>query len=259
MAIKHGMGLRSLHDPKRDLYPKFMPDDETRATLPSKVDYSYLMPPVQNQQALGTCVSWGSAKLLEFYHRKRHNIESLVSARAIYSGAKNTYAPNDLTDDGLDVSQGLDIISQYYVNESDYPSSDATSEADFSQWVQIVPENLRKTDYVVHSFEAVNPTVTDLKLALFKRGLVIIGTSFADVWENVDSTGRLQSNNLNSVGGHCMVCCGFNDNFVNLDSSLGCFIYSNQWSSTYGDQGYIFLPYNVDPNFFPTDLFTVSA
>ena len=250
-----GFGLKNLHDPKYDLYDKFIPDLETKANLPSKVDYTPGMPPVQNQQDLGTCVSWGSAKFLEFYHQRRHNIKTLVSARAIYSGAKLTYDPTDLTDDGLDCSQGMDIISQYYVDESAWPSNDATSEKEFPQWVAPVPDNIKKSDYIVKSFNTVNPTVYDLKLALYKHGLVLSGVNFAENWMNVDSTGRLQSSGLTSAGGHCMVICGYNDHFVNLDGSLGAFTWSNQWGTDYGHNGYIYLPYNVDPDFFPTDLF----
>ena len=252
-------GLKSLNDPRYEEFEKFIPDEITKNSLPEKVDYSYLMPPVQNQENLGTCVSFGCAKLLEFYHRKHHNIQSLVSARAIYSGAKNQYESNDLKDDGLQVSDGLSVISQYYVEETVWPSTDAQSEAQFPEWIIPVPPNLYKSDFVVNNFNTVNLTVQDLKLALFKHGIVLSGVNFANEWFNVDSTGRLQSNNLTAAGGHCMVICGFDDNFLNLDGSQGAFTWSNQWGTSYGHKGYIYLPYNVDPNFFPNILYTVVA
>jgi C1A family cysteine protease len=255
--MQHKMGLKSLHDPNKHKFGVFLPKD-VPTNLPPSVDYTNFAPPVQDQGEIGSCVSWGNAKLLELYHRKIHNVETLVSARAIYSSAKHQFQPQDLTDDGLNVSDGLNIIKQFYVLESDYPSSDNKSNQ-FHEWIAIVPANIHKTDYLIKDFESVPSDVQSLKQALFERGPAVIGINFANEWEDCDNTGRLQSTGLTSAGGHCMMVVGYDDNFVNLDNTKGAFKISNSWGENYGDKGYIYLPYNVNKEFFFSDIYTVSA
>jgi C1A family cysteine protease len=253
----HKMGLKSLNDPGKHKFGVFEPQALPEA-LPPSVDYTNLAPPVYDQGGIGSCVSFGTGKILEFYHHKIHNITASVSKRAIYSSAKHQFSPQDLTDDGLNVSDGLNIIKEFYVNELDYPSTDI-DQTQFSEWIAPVPQNLHKTDYLITDFESVPSNVMSLKQALAERGPAVIGINFANEWEDCDNTGKLQSKDLTSAGGHCMFIIGYDDNFVNLDNTKGAFKISNSWNTSWGDNGYCYLPYNVPQEFFPSDIYTVSA
>jgi len=253
------LGLRSINDPRRDEFPKMMIDaEEVKEVLPAECDYTYLMPPVQDQSAFGVCVSFGTGKLFEFFYRKRHDTPIYISKRAIFSAIKSEFYPDDTSDDGAQVSDGLKVLEQFYVLNADMPFEMAP-EGTFDQFLHGVAPNIEKKDFLLKNFVAVNTDVESLKYALFKHGVVALGMNFANEWMQVNSEGQLQGSNLTSAGGHCMCVVGYNDNFINLDGSKGAFLISNNWGTSYGKNGYIYLPYNVQSEFFPTDLFTVVA
>lgn len=247
------LGLKSLVDPRRDQYPKLILKD---GPIPSKVEYAPLYPPVDDQGNFGTCVAFGTGKVFEYFYNKQNNKQLLISKRALFSEIKQNFYPHDTQDDGAQVSDGLQILSLNYILESDFPYEPA---GDFSQFLHGVPANLGKTDFKIKHFVSVNPVIDDMKNALFHQGPLAIGTSFAKGWMEIGSDGRLPGSNLTSAGGHCMSITGYDDDFVNLDGSKGAFHYINNWSTAWGQEGYAWLPYNVDTDFFPTDLFTVQV
>ena len=70
------LGLKSLIDPRREEFPKFLVDPTLVAHLSAKVDYSYLYPSVDNQGNIGDCTAFGTAKVFEFFYRKCHYVTS---------------------------------------------------------------------------------------------------------------------------------------------------------------------------------------
>jgi C1A family cysteine protease len=254
------LGLKSVHDPRYAQYERLVIDEKTLpVTLPASVDYSYAYPAVSNQNALGVCTAFGSRSIFEFYRGKREHVESLVSARAIFSQARSEYDPGDLQDTGLNVSDVLNVLEQFYVNESDFLSTQNESESDFPLWLELPPTAIHKTDFVVKQFVTVNPIVNDMRKALYKNGPLLIGLNWANEWFGAGSDGRLATPQ-SLAGGHCVNITGYNDGFVNLDGSKGAFKIMNSWGTGWADQGYCYLPYNVNgTDYFPTDIFTVKA
>jgi C1A family cysteine protease len=261
----YGKGLKSTHDPRYDEFERLVIDEkDLPPVLPAVLDYSEsgFFPAIDNQGGLGTCVAYGSRKLFEFYHAKRKGDRELVSARAIYSYAKSTYEQGDTQDDGLNVSDGLNTIATFYVNESDWPSVPNDSEENFPAYLIPVPTDIRKTDFIIKSFATVNPDVEDMKKALYKKGIMLLGIAFANEWMNTGSDGVLPI--PQSVdGGHCMSIVGWNDNIVCPDGTKGAFKIANNWTTDWGAAGYCYLPYSYQTlaggQFWPTDLFTVVA
>lgn len=46
------------------------------------------------------------------------------------------------------------------------------------------------------------------------------------------------------LGGHCVLVCGFNDNFlIGPGKSIGVWIVRNSWGINWGDHDYFYLPY----------------
>lgn len=256
---KYPMGLKSVHDPKYDSFEKFVIDVKTLPpVLPAKVDYSYDYPPPSDQGQLGTCVAFGTAKIVDFYHLKRQKITGLVSARAVYAQAKKQYEQGDVQDDGLNVSDGLGAVSEYYVFESDYSSFPDGNESDFKSYLKIAPVNLHKTDFVVKKFVTVNPAVTDMKKSLYKNGPFLIGVNWANSWFDVGADGKLPVPD-SVAGGHCINIVGYDDTIANLDGTKGAFHVINNWTTSWANGGYAWMPYSLEGgDYFPTDIFTVQ-
>jgi C1A family cysteine protease len=246
-------GLKSLVDPMTDTVEKLLPDLALVPNLPPVVSYTYIYPPVDDQGPFGTCVAFGTKKVFEFFFRKRKGQSVLVSATGIYSAAKSEYYPGDKTDDGLQVSDGLNILKQFYVLDKDLPYKTDN----FSECLRPVPETIQHKDFLVEDFVAVNPVIDEMRTALYKHGPLAIGTSWANEWMNPDSTGRLQGSNLTSAGGHCVAIVGYRDEFVNLDGSKGAFEIINNWTAQWGYNGFAFIPYNSEV--LPNTIFTIKA
>lgn len=253
------MGLKSLHDPLYDSFPRLEIDAKTLPLfLPKKVDYTYAYPVVDDQNGIGSCVAYGARKLFEFYHARRKGQHELISARALYASAKALYGANDHTDDGLNVSDGLNVLKQFYVNESDY-SSVPNNSSDFPSYLIEAPHDLRKTDFLVQSFVTVAPSVGEMRKALYKHGPILIGMAWPNEFMNVGSDGLLPSKNLTMDGGHCINIVAYDDEKVMLDGTPGGFKIMNNWTTAWGDQGFAWLPYSLEGSqFFPTDIFTAK-
>ena len=253
-------GLRNVHDPKYDEFKRLEIDEKTLPkVLPPIVSYKYEYPAVDNQGGLGTCVAYGTRKIFEFYFFKRHGIARLVSPRAIYAQAKSQFESGDVQDDGLNVSDGLNTVKEYYVWESDYPSVPNDSEANFPAYLQVAPENLHRTDFIIKNFVTVDNHVDAMKKALYKNGPFLIGTAWPNSWMDVPPSGILPAPDV-QAGGHCVGIVGYNDNVINADNSLGAFELINNWTTEWANEGYAWLPYSLEnTQFFPTDIFTVQA
>jgi len=261
--MNYKMGLKNVHDPKYDTYAKF--DDKGITVLPVSVSYKYDYPAVDNQGGLGTCVAFGTRKMFEFYYLKRHGVHNLVSARAIYAQAKNQFWPTDLTDDGLNVSDGLNAVKEYYVWESDYSSLPDSDESDFPSYLEVAPANLHQTNFLVKNFVTVANDVFSMRKALYKNGPFLIGTNWANSWFNTPSSGIMPAPDV-VAGGHCVNIVGYDDNIVNEDGTKGAFEIINNWTDTWANKGYAWLAYSfVNANdgqgnsFWPSDVYTVQV
>lgn len=250
------LGLKELHDPRRHLFAKMTVDAAVAAHLPASVDYLAQYPQPDDQGPFGTCVAFGNRKMFEFFFKKRKGHSITISPRALFSAIKTKFYPGDPGDNGAQVSDGLTILEDFYALESDMPYE---PNATFDQFLHSVPANIEHKDFEFKNFVAVPTDVAHFKYALFKHGPVVIGTSWAQEWFGTALDGNMQSTNLTSAGGHCIALIGYNDHHVNADGTHGAFLMINNWNTSWAKGGYAYLPYNVDPAFFPTDAFTAVA
>jgi hypothetical protein len=230
---KYAFGKKQGPDPNAGLFPKAVLDLE----VPKKnIEYQYLFSPIENQGGAGACVAFGCGSVFEAYYRKRKGATISVSKRAIYSIAKHESNPPDLTDDGLFVSQGLQVLQKGYILSNDFPYSDRPSV------LFDVPNTvLEKTDEEIASFAAVEidsvtpaTTAANLVAALYKHGPIAIGVNFPSVW--MDPKGRLTETGLDdSAGGHCMALV---DAMWNEETNGFDAVIRNSWGTGWGNKGY---------------------
>ena len=247
-----------LHDPGKTRF-EAIKMESVGVELPDVVDYSYMYV-IDNQGQLGTCVSYGTRKAIDVYYTKRHNESRssfVSSARAIYSTAKSQFEAGDTQDDGLAVSDGLSVAKEFYVLESDWPSTMTAGEQDFPQWLLPVPENIKKTDFVFKDVVRLEDiTVEQMELALYTHGPLVIGINWLEEWMDAGPDGRLLSDGT-SAGGHCINITSYKKSFQNLDGTLGAFKIANNWGTDWGKNGFCYLPYSSTS--MPTDVYTIRA
>ena len=236
---------------------------ESVANLPAKYGYRFQyegqkFAPIDNQGQLGTCVSYGWRKRFDFQYNKDHpGAFQTCSPRAIYAAAKAQFEAGDVGDDGLAVSDGGNVLREFWVAESDWSSAMTQGEQDFSQWLEQAPVNLQRTDFLFANIVRLQEiSVEQIKLMLFKHGPVVMGLNWPSNWFDIGQDGRLPSP-AETAGGHCVGLTDWDDDFENLDGSKGALDLPNNWDTTWGDKGYAKVPYNVVPQLI-TDIYTIQ-
>jgi hypothetical protein len=240
--IKRAFGKKLGLDPHRGLFPKAILT--TEAVPHEDIEYQYLFSPIEDQGQAGTCVAFGTGAFFEAYYRKRKNEAISVSKRAIYSIAKHESKPEDLTDDGLYVSQGLQVLQKGYILSRDFPYSDT-----IATLFQVPNTHLEHTDLEITSFAQVeideaDPAVTanNLLVALYKHGPLAVGVNFPNSWMDGKRGENLPITNLaDSAGGHCMAVVNAKFKGSSWDLTL-----RNSWGTGWANGGYA----DVDLNAF---------
>jgi C1A family cysteine protease len=107
-------------------------------------------------------------------------------------------------------------------------------------------ENLMKTPsvwayansfkYRISKYLSVDITVEQFKLALISVGPIAFGMFVKKSFENVDDTGMMTDDPEEPyVGGHAVLCYGYNDTH---------FICKNSWGPSWGNNGTFYMPYD---------------
>jgi hypothetical protein len=217
-------------DPNRYLFPRMA----IRQAAPTGgTDYQYLYDEVENQADCGTCVAFGSGGIFEAFAYKRDGgLRIDTSKAAIYSDAKYNYEPDDIKDDGLQVSDGLQVLQNIgYIPDSEYPYENSDK-----QILAPVPSDLvHIKDMLINSFTAVPRTVVALRVAMYKHGPIIIGVNFPESWMNPNADGTLSDDVGKIAGGHCMNIV--TDGGLTSGAKPGYFRLRNSWGTSWGENG----------------------
>jgi C1A family cysteine protease len=224
---------------------------------PAITSYEYDYPAVYNQGGYGSCVTHGSGETLDFYAKKRHGSTKLVSRRAIYCQTKADFEQGDFTDDGLIITDALQMIANRgWVDEAEWPYP---PDGEQSIMFEPVPANLWNAEPKFSGWVNVPTDPASMAQALWQHGPLIIGVNFANEWMTPLPNGELPAPQ-SVAGGHCMAIVGYNDKFVCADGSLGAFKVRNSWGVGWGLGGDCWMPYSfsANPEFFPDEAYTVT-
>ena len=241
-AQKHATGLVMMRpDELAKVPPAFTPFSGD--ALPSKVDLSSEFPPPGNQGAQGSCVAWATAYALRSYQNHVRSHEALVtgdghldSARVfspafVYNQINNGRDAGSLFSDALQLMQTRGVAPLRYMpySQTDYttlPSSTALQVAAnyrIAFWKQV---NFNDLVEVKSQLNAGYPVIIG---AIIDEGFDNAGKGF--VWDHI--AGK-------QLGGHAMLVIGYDD-------QRNAFRVLNSWGTSWGDNGYYWLDYNLFP------------
>lgn len=233
------------------------PSEGAPHALATRLSYSGIFDDTDDQASTNSCVPHGGMAIGEAEIWKHFGVRVEMSWRGLYSLLKHLYEPTDLVDDGASVGEVLQVLQQFYVLESDWPSPTSDTADLFAP----VPASLLRTDHPLRGFDAVQARHDDVRSALYHRGPVIIGGPWSPDWENPGPDGALRPDAAASSDGHCTVIVGYDDEVTFADAGWtqpGGFFGRNSWGSAWGKGGYYWMPYSVfDGPLAPWELYTV--
>ena len=240
----------------------FLAPPELAAKLPTSVDLRPYCSPIEDQGNIGSCTANAIAGLIEYRDIKAG--KNLNISRLFIYYQERVIEGTVRYDSGAYIRDGIKACYTY----------GAPLE---SQW-PYTPSKLTVKPTTAAYSDALNRKVTSyqrcadftaVKTALAANNPVAIGfdvyASFEDAWGYIKhgSAGcgimpypSVRSEQL--LGGHAVALVGYNDNLTG--NGQGYFIARNSWGTSWGDNGYFYMPYQVIQNAsMSQDFWTIMA
>lgn len=235
----HSFGWRRSRPDARDFHFSAHPD--IARSLPAKVDLEPGMPPVRDQEPLGSCTSFAGDGAFQFDRTKQGLPQIETSPLFTY------YCERDMEGTtGYDAGAEMRSILKSYQKYGSCPES--LWPYDISKYREKPPANCYsealKNQALVYSAVLQNLCLMQGVLA---SGLpFLVGFSVYDSFESneVATTGIVPMPDLNResvLGGHAVVAVGY-------DNSTRTFKMRNSWGMSWGDRGYFYFPYEYLTN-----------
>lgn len=209
---------------------------------PPAVDLRSLCSPVRDQGHQGSCTGFALAALREFLENKTGVPDpmAVVSPAFIYYEERRLEGSTGDCDAGAYPRDGLKVLKKMGVcPEADAPYDDQTCGAPSSQAVE------HATSFKISSYQRVT-TLAGAKQVLAQGYGMVIGIRVYESFESsrARETGHIPMPGPNEqlLGGHALFCCGYQDD--SQSAGGGYLIVKNSWGTGFGDQGYVYLPYD---------------
>jgi len=215
---------------------------------PTIVDLRPYASPIDDQGNLGSCTGnaiAGAIDLVDYENKKSERVSRLF----IYY--QERVIEGDITkDNGAYIHDGITACSQTGAPlESLWPYTVSKFAVQPNQTAYTDAAKRKVTGYSkCNNFAAV-------KTALANKAPVVIGfyvySSFeSGTWWQPRGTGLMPYPNTRTeqlLGGHAVCIVGYNDNLTG-PAGKGYFIVRNSWGTSWGQQGYFYMPYSVIQN-----------
>jgi len=234
----HKYGLKK---DKPDLRDHIFYSTKFKTTLPTHVDLRAGCSPIVAQGNLGSCTANAIASGLREYQLKKVNKWVALSRLFLYWQERKL--EGDIADDnGAQIRDGMKALHQIGVcPEVDWPY-DITTFANTPTY----KDNTDAAVYKISEYHRIS-SLDLLKAALAEGMPVVIGITVYTSFEsaNAISTGIVPVPNLQTeqiLGGHAICCIGYDD-AKSANGQTGYVIFRNSWGTSYGEQGYGYLPY----------------
>lgn len=238
----------------------------TRATaLPVVCDHRDITPSVCDQGQLGSCTGNAIAKMAEYMNR----VDALgpkwygpMSRLFIYWNERNIEGTVS-TDSGAEIRDGLKVLAQFGVcPETLWPYSDQNLPIitnPFQQRPIQAAFDAAKQDVAIQysrlDADSIDPSVLQTCLAQgypFVFGFTVY-TSFESAAVAKTGIVPMPTADDSVLGGHAVMCIGY-------DQSRQAYIVQNSWGTSWGDNGFFYLPFEYMHNAnLVSDIWTVRV
>jgi C1A family cysteine protease len=208
--------------------------------LPKTMDLRSDMGPIVDQGALGSCTANAIVSgLREFLLVKNQENWTALSRLFLYWHERQMEGHIE-EDSGAFIRDGMKVLQKLGVcPEEDYPYNiphfrDMPSETAEHHAAQ----------YKISEYHRI-PDLYALKAALAERSPVVIGMTIYESFESSEAaqTGKIpvpKKSTERVLGGHAMLAVGYVDR-----GKSGHVIVRNSWGTSWGDQGYCYIPYKM--------------
>ncbi|WP_457625263.1 C1 family peptidase [Persephonella sp.] len=231
-------------EPKK--FPKF--------TIPSKVDLRRWCSPVENQGSLGSCTAHAGVGLIEYFERRAYGKHIDASRLFLYKTTRNLLHWTGDTGAFLRTTMGAMVLfgvppEEYWPYTTAKPDFDREPPAFCYSFAQ---------NYQTIRYFRLDPPGTDPNLLLRKIKILLafgwpsmLGFTVYSSISQARYSGEIPfpCQRERILGGHAVVAVGYDDakKIKNTNcgtETKGAFLIRNSWGTSWGENGYGWLPYD---------------
>ena len=221
-------------------------------TLIHKLDLSPLMPPVYDQGQLGSCTANAIAGAYEYCELKEKEKSEFTPSRLFIYYLERSKEGDIGQDNGAQISDGVAAVHTVGVCPENATSVYSASEVwpyDVTKFTEKPPQACYAiaTKHRSVKYKSILQNISHIKQSIINGFPVIFGfqvySSFEGEQIASDGILHMPQPSEQCVGGHAIMCVGFDDNFV-IDGKAGAVFIRNSWNSTWGLGGYFWMPYD---------------
>lgn len=212
-------------------------------TTITKMDLSTdpAMPPIWDQLQIGSCTAHGTGRCYAFARAKHLALPPTTPSRLFIYYFERYIEGSTATDSGAQIRDGFKVLNTMGVPpETEWPYGDGSAFA-------IKPNAATVADALNHEVTKYTrlaygcPSLYHIKNALAAGFPIAFGFTVYSSFmgDTVAKTGimPMPKSSESVEGGHCVAAVGFDDS----KRLLKC---ANSWNTTWGDQGYFYMPYD---------------
>jgi C1A family cysteine protease len=207
-----------------------------------KIKFLDKLPPIYDQGQLGSCTANALAGIFEFEQNKQGLSDFMPSRLFIYYNERALQGTVS-SDSGASLDEGIQTLTTKGVcPETTWPYN-------ISEFT-IIPSVTAYSDATSHKILAskkVPVSINGFKTIINMGYPVAFGFTVFSYMESqqMANTGILQlpAHNEQPLGGHAVVCVGYSDTMTS-GGHTGFLRVRNSWGSSWGQQGYFFMPYD---------------
>lgn len=223
------------------------------APLPASVDLRHLCSPVRDQGQLGSCTGFAIAVgLREFWQIKLG--ASLVPMAPLFLYYEERALEHTVNrDSGAQPRDGMKVLA----NTGCSPEKDDPYQVTAFKKKPIPLALKDAANFKIAAYHRLT-TLNDIQTCLAGGSGVVLGFVVYESFESqaVAQTGRMPmpASGEATIGGHAVFACGYQTDPGTAGG--GYLIVKNSWGTTWGDQGYFYMPFAYVTPKLVTDVWT---
>lgn len=241
--------------------------DVNNSDLPRLIDNKKWVSNIEDQSKLGACVAHGCTSIFEYMEKKSSGKYVDGSRLFTYWNARKYGNFDTNQDTGAYVRSGIkSIVMNGICEESLFPYNIARFKEQPSQFLYSNAQQFKAVKYM--RLDDGTPNLIQRMKNVVASGLPIV-FGFT-VFESLYDVSRqvpvvpFPSRDEKIVGGHCVYIVGYDDDAPSRNSrdgneTTGGFLFANSWSTSWGNGGYAYIPYQFFEQGIAMDCWTISS